>query len=169
MDNFFPEADYKIPTTSNYMKLVEGKNKFRVLSSAIVGYEYWNTSNKPIRSKEGFDELPDDIKRDKDGNARINHFWAFIVWNYEAKRIQILELTQKTIMNAIKAYVDNEAWGNPKGYDIVVTRSGTALTTEYQVIANPHSSVPNEADEAFKTKKVKLEALYSGGDPFANS
>ena len=35
MDNFFPTSDYKVPTTSNYMKFVEGKNKFRVLSSAM--------------------------------------------------------------------------------------------------------------------------------------
>lgn len=165
--SFFPSEDYKIPSNSNYMKFVDGKNKFRVLSSAIVGYEYWNTDNKPIRSRTPFDEIPEDIKRDKEGNARINHFWAFVVWNYEEKRVQILELTQKTVMGAIKAYVDNEAWGDPMGYDIVVTRSGSGFDTEYTVIANPHTPTPEEAQRAYAAKIINLDMLYEGKDPFA--
>jgi hypothetical protein len=82
MNDFFPTEDYKIPSTSNYMKFLEGENAFRVLSSAVVGYEYFNNESKPIRSKTPFDETPEDIKKD----SRINHFWAFAVWNYEDKR-----------------------------------------------------------------------------------
>ena len=163
---FFQDKEYKIPTTSNYFKFVEGKNKFRVLDSAIVGYEYWNTSNKPVRSKEQFDEIPEDIKLDKEGNFKINHFWAFPVWNYEEKRVQIMELTQKGIMKSIKAYIDEEDWGDPKGYDLVVTKTGSGFDTEYQTLANPHSPVPAEAVEAYEKKKINLEALYSGDDPF---
>ena len=72
------------------MKFQEGENSFRVLASAIVGFEYWTTQNKPVRSKDGWDEKPEDIKTEKDGSFRINHFWAFPVWNYEAEKIQIL-------------------------------------------------------------------------------
>lgn len=160
--SFLPEK-YKTPNTSNYMKFLEGKNKFRVLSSAITGFEYWNTENKPVRSPEMFEETPTDIKIDKEGKYRINHFWAFVVYNYEAKRVQILQLTQKGIMSAIKNYVDEPDWGDPKGYDFVVTRSGSRLDTEYQVIANPHSPAPEEA----KAPKVNLEVLFEGKDPFA--
>lgn len=39
MSNFLPEGYDKIPSTSRYMKLEEGKNVFRVLSRAIVGWE----------------------------------------------------------------------------------------------------------------------------------
>src|SRR3990167_4201981 len=116
-DNFFPTTDYKLPETSNYMKLTEGEHTFRVLSSAIVGYMYFNNENKPIRSRTAFDEMPSDIKKD----GRINHFWAFVVWNYEAKRIQILEITQKSIMLPIQSLVKNPKWGNPKNYDITIT------------------------------------------------
>ena len=164
--NFFPSENYKIPSASNYMKLIEGKNKFRILSSAIVGYIYWNTDNKPVRSKDPFEEIPNDIKVDKEGKFRINHFWAFVVWNYEAKKVQILELTQKGIMGAIKSYVDEESWGNPKSYDLVVTRTGSGFDTEYQTIANPHSPVPVEAEKEYAGKKINLEALYHGADPF---
>lgn len=160
MSNFL-EKDYKIPITSNYMKFLEGDNTFRVMSSAIVGYEYFTTENKPIRSREPFDETPD-IKK----NGSVKHFWAFVVWNYEAKRIQILELTQKTIMTSIKNKIDNEKWGDPKEYDIVVNRKGSGLDTEYDITPNPHSDTPEEATKAFKARPINLEALYAGDDPF---
>ena len=49
---FLPE-NYKSPE-GNYMKLQDGENTFRVLSSAIVGWEYWNRDNKPVRSEKDF-------------------------------------------------------------------------------------------------------------------
>lgn len=161
VDSFFPSSDYKVPTTSNYMKFVEGKNKFRVLSSAIVGYEYWNTENKPVRSETPFDETPG-IKPD----GKINHFWAFIVYSYDAKKIQILELTQKSIMNYIQGLVNDEAWGNPKGFDLVVNRKGSGMDTEYTTVANPHTKVDPAIIEQFEKSKIDLRALYSGLDPF---
>src|SRR3990167_700487 len=162
-ENFFPTEDYKVPTTSNYMKLSEGEHTFRVLSSAIIGWEYFSTENKPIRSREQFEERPDDLKKD----GRINHFWAFVVWNYEEKRVQILEITQKSIMQPIQALVKNPKWGNPKGYDISITRKGTGLLdTEYSVIPNPHSEIPEEAANKFMGMDVNLEALYEAKEPF---
>ena len=168
MDNFFPTSDYKIPTTSNYMRFVEGDNTFRVLSSAIVGYEYWNTQNKPIRSREVFDYIPEDIKVEKDGSTRINHFWAFAVWNYEAKKIQILQLTQKGVMKYIQGLVKNPKWGNPKGYDITVNRTGSGFDTEYAPMASPHSEIDKTILEKYERTNINLEALYDGEDPFVN-
>jgi hypothetical protein len=165
-NDFFPEADYKIPTTSNYMRFSEGDNTFRVLSSAITGWEYWTKDNKPVRRKETWSEVPDDIKEEKDGSVRINHFWAFVVWNYDAKSVQILELTQKGIMKYIQGLTKNAKWGNPKGYDITVNRTGSGLDTEYTCMANPHSELDTDIIEIAKKKYVNLNALYSGADPF---
>ena len=158
----FLEKDYKKPVNSNYMRFVEGKNKFRVLSDAITGWEYWTTKNKPIRQADPFEEMPDDIKTNKFGKQQINHFWAFVVWNYNAKKVQILELTQKGIMNAITALINEPDWGDPQGYDIVVTRIN-GEKTEYQTMATPHSKKPEEA----KVGKINLEAILDGKDPFA--
>lgn len=166
MNDFFPSADYKLPTSSNYMKFQEGENSFRVLSSAITGYEYWNTQNKPMRSKEGWDETPDDIKREKDGGYRINHFWAFIVWNYAAEKIQILELTQKSIMRVIESYVKNPKWGSPTNYDFLITRTGSGLETDYAVTVNPKDPLDPKIAEQYSVKKINLSALYEGKDPF---
>lgn len=166
-DDFFPTPNYEIPQTSNYMKFDIGDNKFRVLSSAIVGYEYWTTDNKPVRKRENWNTVPDDIKMDKDGNIKISHFWAFVVYNYGAKKIQILEITQKGIMKYIKGLTEDVDWGNPKGYDLKVNRTGSGFDTEYVTTAIPHSPVRPEILEQYGKLNINLDALYDGNDPFA--
>ena len=166
MTNFLPEK-YDIPEkVSGYMKFKPGDNTFRSLSSAITGYEYWNTENKPVRSVE-FPANADNL-RVKDGKTSdIKHFWAFVVWNYDLKAVQILQITQVSIQKAIKKYVDNKKWGDPKGYDITVTKSGDGLETEYATVAEPHSAVTKEIADAHASKSINLSALYEGNDPFA--
>lgn len=175
MDNGFLPDGYKVPVNSNYMKFQEGENTFRVLSPAVVGYEYWNTKDEAVRSQKGFNGVPADIRYEEDKKtgeskpSRIKHFWAFAVWNVEAKKVQILQITQQGVMDALKALVDNKKWGNPSGYDITVKRSGSGFDTEYQVMPNPHAPIPEEASEAFASMTVNLNALFNGGDPFAKS
>lgn len=162
MNDFLP-TNYEVPESEgNYFKLKKGENRFRVLGSAIVGFEYWDKNNKPVRSKLAFEEVPEDAKLNAQGQFQPKHFWAFLVWNYGAKKIQVLELTQKSIMNAVKSYVSNPKWGSPMGYDIVATREGEGLETEYTVIAEPHSEAP-----LLNVPDVDLTALFSGADPFA--
>lgn len=164
-DNFFGDANYKMPETSNYMKFKEGENVFRVLSSAIIGYEYFNNENKPVRSKEPFDTLPSDIKKD----GTIKHFWAFVVYNEDAKRIQILELTQKSIMATMQAYIKNPKWGDPKSYDFIVTRTGSGMDTEYATTVNPKAPVEEKVTEQFKKLNIDLTLLFVNEDPFKNN
>jgi hypothetical protein len=162
---FLPD-DYKAPV-GNYTKLEAGENTIRVMSSAIVGYVYWKQDDKAVRLRKEPLALPEDI-RVKDGKKdRVKHFWAFVVWNVEARKLQILELTQASIQTAIKAYVQNKKWGDPKGYDITISREGSGLDTEYTVMANPHTPIDPEAVEAFEAANIDLTALFDNGDPFA--
>ena len=162
MSDFLPTG-YEAPVSSGgYMKFQAGDNLFRVLSSAIVGYEYWTTESKPIRSKVPFTEMPD-IKKD----SKPKHFWAFIVWNYATKNVEILEITQSTIMSAITNLVADSDWGSPKEYDIKVSRSGEGIETEYSVSPKPHKAVDGDIQMAYADKKINLEALYEGANPFA--
>lgn len=157
MDSFLP-ADYSAPVSEgNYLKLKKGENRFRILSSAIVGFEYWNRDNKPVRSVEPWDEMPFDIKE----GGTIKHFWAFIVYNYDAKKVQIMEITQKTIREAIEGLAMNKKWGNPNKYDIVVEAKGDGLEREYSVLPEPHSDAPD-----VDISRINLNALFVGQDPF---
>lgn len=161
-DNFFGSEDYKIPDTSNYMKFIEGDNVFRALSSAIVGFVYFNTDNKPVRSKEVPESVPSDIQ--KDGN--IKHFWAFIVWNENAKRVQLLEITQKSIMTTMQAYIKNAKWGSPKKYDFIVSKKGSGFDTEYAISVNPKAPLDESIAKKYLGMKINLDALFEGLDPF---
>lgn len=170
MSDFLPkgydENENLNAKSGGYMKFEQGENKFRVLDSAIVGWEWWETTSeggrKPsrVRLDEKIDistlEDPDSIKR----------FWAMPVWNYKAKAVQILEITQKGIQKKVKAFVRSKDWGKPQGYDLSVFRTGEGLQTEYEVVPAPPKAVNKEIKEAYEKTTINLEALFDGEDPF---
>lgn len=169
---FLPD-DYKPPVTGKYMKFEDGVNRFRILGPAIVGQVFWTTTNdgakRPVRRRMNEPVRQHELSANKHGEIELpKHFWAFPVWNYDAGNVQILEVTQSTVQRAIRALYQDRAWGDPSKYDIAVTRKGSGLDTEYTIMPSPPSPMPPEAAEAFNTERPNLEALFSGGDPFAH-
>jgi hypothetical protein len=141
MNDFLPK-DYVAPEApGNYMEFEEGQNYFRALSSAIVGYQWWienGEGRKPVRVRE-FDEVPEEFRNALNNRENARHFWAFTVYNYQAKAIQVLVLKQQTIMRAMEAFAKNPKWGNPKNYDLIVEKVRTGSRerdVEYNVILN---------------------------------
>lgn len=161
-NDFFPNSDYEIADTSNYTKFPVGETKFRVLSSAVIGFEYFKESdNSPVRSKEPFEERPTDIKGD------IKEFWAFIVYNYKAKRVQIAEISKKSLKEQMMNYIKNPDWGSPKNYDVTVSRKGTGMNdTKYTIVCSPPKPTDASILAQFKSMKIDLNALFAGMDPF---
>lgn len=159
---FLPNQ-YEVPEKEgNYMKFKQGENRFRILSSPIVGWLWWDETpegRRPVRVHMD-DEVP--VNKAED----TKHFWAMPVWNYQAKKVQILEITQKTIQKYIKMMANNPKWGAPMEYDIVVTKTGEKLETEYTIVADPKEPLEPNAVDRFKHTPVNLNALYNGNDPF---
>lgn len=176
---FLPKDYQEEETVSGYMKLVDGTNSFRILGSAVTGFEYWALENNkpvPIRSKEEPEETPN-IKKGKNGqNEPVKSFWAFPVWNYKAFKnkkgewqgmVQILEITQKTIKSGITSLINNPKWGDVFKYDIAIIRTTEGDKTTYQVQAEPPiGEVSDDIKKAFEDKKINLNALFDGEDPF---
>ena len=144
-------------TPSNYFRYEDGENTIRILSSAITGFEYFNRDNKPVRSKDGFEDTPSDIK---DG-GKVKEFWAFVIWNYKEEKMQIMEITQKTIMAQVLALINNPKWGDVKSFDITINKSGKSLETQYSIMPSPKTDAP-----VIYENNIKLEKLYDGEDPF---
>jgi len=167
---FLPE-DYKVPSGgSSYLKLAIGKNTFRILSDPIVGWEYWveeDGKRKPIRVRTAKD-IPVAISNSAEQDSKPKHFWAMFVWNRETEVIQVLQITQATIQTGIKALVDEEDWGNPREYDLTVTREGEGLDTKYTVTPKPVKELDKEIVSLWKEseKEYDLNRLYDGGNPF---
>ena len=166
MNNFLPK-NYSLPKgKSNYMRLEPGQNKFRIVSPAVTGFEYWNTDNKPVRLKNSPDNKPADVRMNEDGSYTIKHFWAFTVINRWNNQLQVLELTQSSIMRNLTSLIESEDWGDPTGYDISVDRQGQKLDTKYTVQPSPHKPLTPAEQKMVDETSVNLDALFSGGDPF---
>lgn len=168
--SFLPKG-YTVPTEKNYMKFVTGENLFRILSNPIIGWEWWTdeenekgeTVRKPNRVRDQ-ESVP--VTAVDDEGRGVKHFWAFVVYNYQDKRIQILEIGQKSIQKAIQAFDRSKAWGDPKKYDISVTKEGEGKNSEYHVAPCPPKELTEEIKEQYAKRKIRLEALYEGENPF---
>lgn len=177
MNDFFKEGeDMSIPSDSPYMDFEEGDNRFRILGSfsegtAIRGTLYWtgaHPNRKPVRLRVGVPVPVGEIGINKFGDLDLpKHFWALPVYNYQEKRVQILEITQKTILNPIKKTIENPKWGSPLNYDFTVTKSKEGDRTVYTVTNDPKEPIDKGILKLYKDMQINIEALYDGGDPFA--
>lgn len=183
--SFLP-ADYKEPKNNRYLKPGKGETRFRILGSfendtAIQGNEIWVTVNengkavrKPIRTPKG---VVIDVERlefnEKTGEPdTVKFFWILPVWNYDENRIEIMEITQKTIRDGIKILSQNKKWGDPIGYDILVTQVEEKGKISYAVSPEPKEELTEAMQKALKTETINLKAMFAdekhpyGGDPF---
>lgn len=177
-DPFNPTSTYTAPKTEgSYLKFNPGTTEFLPCASPIVGWQYWNQDNKPVRlSKEPTGNLGElqGIRAEDDGRFKVTHFWAFPVIDATDGRVKILEVTQKGIQNDIRAYIKSERWGSPiLKYTFSVVRTGEKFDTSYTVMANPLvNGVPAAWAQAWNEVQAagfNLNELFLGGDPFKPS
>ena len=171
MSNRLPE-DYKLKESTgwNYFKISEEWQDFRILTSPIIWWEYFKEDSdgkaKPVRQKAEFNGVPADSK---DG-SKPKEFRAFVVWNHNLKKVQIMEITQQSIKKEIIKYAKNSDWGDPKTYDFRIEKTGKGKETRYTLTASPKSKWADAEEEKTaldEAKKVNLDALWDGEDPFA--
>ena len=160
-DSWIPEG-YSAPVErSTYMKFEDGENVIRIMSPLVTGFEYWTEGGKPVRFKEEPKDTPD-IRKDDEGNpTKVKFFWYFLVYNYAAKQVQALEVTQKSIQAGIQDLVNNDKWGNPNGFDITINKSGKGLETRYSIVPNPHSEITEDMQSELDSIDIDLEAIFA--------
>lgn len=155
----------QIPKSSGqFMKFEEGNNKFRILSEVITGWEGWK-DKKPFRHEGDVCKIRiDQVDINQYGNPALNYFWAMVVWNYQEKKIQVLSVTQKKVMEALYAYEKSEDWGDLKNYDVNVIRvNGDKVS--YTVQAIPPKPITAEIGKAYEESKADLKKLFDGEYP----
>jgi len=170
--SFLPQ-DYSPPTTvGNYMKLMPGANRFRIMGSfndkpptAVMGWEAWDTNEEGGRIPVRFRMADCPPKGSFEEDAK--HFMAYTVYNVGLKTFQILQLTQKSILDELNKMFSDSDWGNPsgdEGYDIEIFRVGEGKETKYQVQPKPRAKLPVGVAEL--VRPVNLDAFFTGEDPF---
>lgn len=158
----FLEDDYTPPVTGgNYAKLQDGTQRFRILSKPILGWVGWE-NGKPSRFT--YKNKPE---RMFDQGKAARHFWAMIVWNYQDKAVQVLEITQYMIQQAILSLSRSDDWGNVYEYDIVITKTGKEKNTKYTIQPSKPKPLDEEIKKAALEKPIYLDAMFAGGDPFS--
>jgi hypothetical protein len=177
MTDFLPTG-YDVPSSSDkYYKFAKGENRFRIMSSPIMGYEYWVTENgnrRPVRVPMGTNIDTSLLETNpKTGEVDLpKHFWAMVVYDYVSEKAKILEITQKGVMKALTTLAKDDDWGSPvgnDGYDIVVSKEGDGYDTEYTVNPKPRKKLDAGIEQFVQDHNINLNALFSGEDPFTST
>ena len=178
--NFF-DRGHEIPDKRNqFMRFESGKNRVRFIGNPVSGFVFFGKveredgteTTKPYRRRESEGEfsLEEMINR----NARMKkddemegqkYFVMGLVYNYQKQKLQVLEVTQKSILKALKSYVDSEEYGHPSGYDLTIEKSGEGLNTEYTVVVSPPKPLSAEVENLVGETSCDLQKVFAGEYP----
>jgi len=159
----FLEEDYTIPkSTGQYARLEDGDNKFIVLGSVVLGWQYWNTEKKCIRMENQPKQTPTDIGEDREGKqGKVRHFWAFPVFNLITDEVQILEVTQKRLMGALQDLSRDKDWGDPVlTYQITIKKSGKGTDTTFQTLPVPFKGKIEDIKQKYEESDVEMDNYF---------
>lgn len=152
-------------SAGTYFRPEKGKpNKVRILSEwPLVGLYQWTADGKPVR-------WPHDQPRPEgvwEEGSRPKKFLAVVVFNYDTNSVQVWEVRQVSIINALHEITKDPDFGHPTNYDLKVTRQGDGLDTTYQLFPIPSPLTP-ELQQLMQSHGVVLEALLHGENPFGH-
>ena len=160
----FLEESYEVPKEpSRYMNGFEdGDNKVRILTQPKFCWEYFNTESKPVRSSEKPSETPQDIGSGKYGQNKVYHVWAMKAYNFSTGLICLFSIKQSSIQEAIVEYFKDEDWGDPRNYNLTITKKEENGFTKYYVKASPHTELTEEIKKQVESIGVDVEAWLRG-------
>lgn len=144
---------------SRYVKLEKGDNTLRIISKPIIGWLEW-VDKKPTRYP--ITEEPEATDEDN----KPKKFMTMAAIDMDTDTVKILELTQQSVIKAIKALTGNPAWGNPFSYDITITRTGEDLKTKYTVTPSPKKPLSKDLIRLANESPCNLDAMFEGTDPW---
>lgn len=154
-------SDDVVSGSSSYMKLNAGDNKIRIISKPVIGWLEW-VDKKPTRTQ--IDDKPE--ASDDDNPPKKFMAVAVLDLNDKESPVKIMELTQQSVIKAIKALSSNPDWGNPFSYDITIKKTGEGMKTKYVVTPSPKKPISKDLIKAASEKPCNLDALYEGEDPW---
>lgn len=158
-DDFVPDEVVSSGGNS-YLSLSKNDSvKIRIISKPIFGWLSWEDKT-PVRTH--IDDEPEVI----DENNKPRKFMSVAVIDREDESVKILEMTQQSVIKAIKALAANPDWGNPFSYDITISKTGEGMKTKYTVQPSPKKPLPKDVIKAAQAKPVNLNAVFEGLNPW---
>ena len=180
---FLPEG-YKAPSIPGYKKLTQGTHRFRIMpalngtphmiNGVLTWYEDLEKDDvtgkiekvkRPCRVPVGA-KTPEAVQATADGRPKVFH--CFFGWFPDEEQVHILEITQTTIWGEMIKLIGDKDWGDPFGYDILITRDDAKKPNMYSITPKPKSDIPKAALKAMQALgDIDLRELYRAGDPFS--
>lgn len=168
-----PEQASSSNSTSLFIKLQPGENKFRTLGLRLL-FQTWSADGKPIRYRanviKGQLQKPKHLPfngraESKFGEEKWKHVWYALVWSYADNDLRILEIPQATVQKQLSALDADDDWGSLDGYDIKIVRTGEKMETEYSVIGVPPKPLAKNIKDAFDNASINMDAIVYGAYP----
>ena len=161
-----------------------GSVRFALLSdSPLEFYEVWgqapDSTQRPFRFD--YEPTPEDIStelgnfipregRGGPGTADVKFAIAIPAFNYESGTVQVLSITQKSILRELDAISQTEDYADLLSWDFTLGKKGTGLLTEYTLRPAPRKKGSQDhIDTAWEEAQgagFDLSRLIGGGNPF---
>ena len=115
------------------------------------------SQKKAAESEDSKTERPElsTENNENNGEEKAKYFWLIPVWLKDS--FGFLELTQRTIINAIKQLNDSSEWGITSEYDIAINRQGEGMDTTYTVTPCKPAPAPKEAKDAYEEIRLSID------------
>lgn len=160
------------PSENRYVnKFAEWEQKYRILWSPAIYFEYFNHNIKPVKCDKypSEAELERDCKPNTDWKTFASTVRAFPAYDYKAENTVVLQIKQKAIQKAIyQLKNDIDRW-NPENYDIKIKRTWTGMASEYTATpSNKTEKLPTKIQEAKDKEEIDVGELVIWWNPFKN-
>ena len=169
-------------------KLGDGES-YRVAILSDESLEYFTVwgenaegQKKPFRFTD--EPAPSEIKEELgDWTQRMNYEgtelekpkfgMSFFVFDYADEKVKVFEINQKTLIAKLDAISQSEDYEDFAAWDMVFSRKGLKMSTEYNVLPGPRKKGSQDLiDEAWseaQSKGYDLQQLLVGGSPFGTA
>lgn len=179
-------SNFEIPSKkSQFMKLENGENRFRIVGEQFLeGFMVFTEGKnpKPVRKLR---DLSDKVaqgnfsrveletikaKRSEENPEEFEqpkYFWVFLVYNQSKRKFQVLEITQKSVIEQLLGILRKEDYADYTKYDFIVTRTGSSKNdTEYAVLPAKEKALPTEVLDELLSLRYNLANIIEGKYPF---
>lgn len=169
----------------NPSKIAAGSSvRFCLLSDEpLEFYELWaeGTDGKAKPFRFDSEPSPDDIalalgdytrrmNREGTGVEAMKFALALPVYNFETARVEVLQLSQKSLIREIDAVSQMEDYSDITAIDFQLGKEGSGLNTEYKLTPVPRKKGADKeiaaAWEDARSAGFDISRLLSGADPF---
>jgi hypothetical protein len=172
----FLPANYEAPaTTSGWLKPEAGEtHKIRIMGTmsnpnqGVLCWEGWK-DKKPLR--QAYTAVGYDIVHEYDEKSKPKHSWIFQIYHYETQSAMIWGVSQRGLQDELRAYTLDPDWGDPRMYDMKISREGTMLDTKWRLVTGNNKSEPTpEMVETMEKAKIDVSQVFAkngfGDNPF---